>query len=321
MKGAISELLHDENLFRYRDFSEQNVEALVNDELFFSTPIFFNDPYDCLPFANSRIIMGEIIGNIQYGMNSYLEKLDTIDFYSANYFKTFWSKEESKNKILKRHQNIVFSALDSLRLLLRKNTKIISFSKKFDSMLMWSHYADNHKGFIAVYKKEDLLSSPRFDKNYNEIKNKILLEKVNYVKKQIDMTEEMKEYIRHEMLPNMGDIGKVDSRFSVRNLRTVLLEKAEEWAYEEEWRSIPRVPKIETESPLNYIRCKPSALILGSYCQGNNRERLVKICFEKHIKVYGIYLNELNPCFKLDVGKEGQLEIASIKYPYSYTGV
>ena len=65
------------------------------------------------------------------------------------------------------------------------NVKIICFSEVYDSMLMWSHYADNHKGFLLAYDINDLKNSKRFTVEEMSIDKKIRLEKVDYVTKQI----------------------------------------------------------------------------------------------------------------------------------------
>lgn len=41
---------------------------------------------------------------------------------------------------------IVYTAIDAVRTCLKKSSRVISFSEVYDSMLMWFHYEDYHKG-------------------------------------------------------------------------------------------------------------------------------------------------------------------------------
>ena len=59
-----------ECLYRYRSGDENSIQALIDDKLFFSTPAYFNDPYDNLIFADSRKIVTQIISNIISGMDN-----------------------------------------------------------------------------------------------------------------------------------------------------------------------------------------------------------------------------------------------------------
>lgn len=121
------------------------------------------------------------------------------------------------------------------------------------------------------------------------------------------------------MFDTMGDVPQVDSSLACAKIRQVITEKSKDWAYEKEWRLIPRIPKIETESPLSYIECKPMAVIIGSQCFGKNREKLVKICERIDVPVYGIFLKENDPKWRLELNDDGNLEVERHEYFY-YNG-
>ena len=81
---------------------------------------------------------------------------------------------------------------------------------------MWSHYADNHKGFVLVYDKKDLAEAKPYTKKEQLTFSKTKLEKVRYVDKQKDMTQAVLSYIRFNMLPNMGILNLVMENFQLR---------------------------------------------------------------------------------------------------------
>ncbi len=294
-----------------------NLNAITNNRLYFSNPLKFNDPYDNLLFANTSMIINEIIGSIVLGMNDYLRTRKGL-IPGPDLVEKIWNDNKSREAILNEHINIILSALDAIRLNLKKNARIICFSECYDSMLMWSHYAGNHSGFELVYDKNDLEKARKYDCDDCEIKSKTQLLPVQYVDRQTDMTEWAKEYIRHNMLANMGDVETIDASIPTEMIKIVISEKAKEWSYEKEWRLIPDSPSIEIESDLSYIVCRPLAVIIGSQCQGKDRKKLIKICRCESIPIYGIFLSETNPEFKLIVNDDGNTEIASDKYFFEH---
>lgn len=290
----------------------------MSNRLYFSVPNKFNDPYDNLIFANSAKIVGDILGRINTGMEDYLKKAKTNGMKWVQLMEFMWSNDISKEKMLQEHCKRIYSALDAVRTNIRCNSKVICFSERYDSMLMWSHYADYHRGFILVFKKEDLKQAERFDESNNAINAKTFLSSVRYVEAQIDMTDPIEEYIRNNMFETMGDVVQPDSTISSKMIREVILEKAKDWEYEREWRLVPRVPKLEKKSELHYIICRPIAVVVGSRCQGRQRERLIDICKKINVPIYGIYLSETSPQFRLTINEEGGMEIAEPEYLFIY---
>ena len=304
-------------LFRYRKADEKSIAALREDKLFFSKPEYFNDPYDNLIFANSIQIIGEILGNICLEMDKYLgsrkNQIRGIDVMEA-----IWNNKESKRITIDEHSNRIFSAIETVRINLKKNTKIICFSENNNSMLMWSHYADYHKGFLLVYEKTSIENAEKYNQKGEKIITKTKLVPVEYVDNQTDMTKPVLEYIRHNMLENMGDVETKDATIPPSVIRTVISEKSKEWSYEKEWRLIPRVPKIEVESELCYIKCKPLAVVVGSQCRGVEREEIISICKTKNIPIYGMFLDDSKAEFKLSINDNGCLDFATPNYVFLY---
>ena len=88
-KGFYSHL--DSCVFRYRSFNEDTISALQDDRLYFSSPINFNDPYDCLPFVDYEKVCAEVNRNIFVGMDAYLdrikESIPEVAFYVGEILK------------------------------------------------------------------------------------------------------------------------------------------------------------------------------------------------------------------------------------------
>lgn len=303
-------------LFRYRTVNEKNLEALKNDRLYYSTPNCFNDPYDNLIFVNTQTVLSKISGSINAGMDSFLEK-NTEKTPEIALFKNAWNDKQHRPQLLQRHCELISSALDAVRMNLRAYPRLICFSEEYDSMLMWSHYADYHKGYVLVYAKEDLISAVSYDSKGNLLSQKTRLEKVQYTDRQTDMTDEVLAYLRVNMLGGTVD-NRTDASINPIKLRKVLTEKSTEWQYEKEWRLIPRIPSIEKPSMFSYLICKPKAVIIGSKCHEEDRKRLIDICETMEIPVFGIFLSETEPSYRLLVNEDGNTVVSSPEFLWFY---
>ena len=96
-------------LFRYRSVNNNTISALREDKVFFSSPISFNDPYDCLPFADFRKIAGEVHHNLIDGMDRYLEKIKPIIPEAA--FLTYGNWNKRKDEMINEHLERIHSEL------------------------------------------------------------------------------------------------------------------------------------------------------------------------------------------------------------------
>ena len=112
------------------------------------------------------------------------------------------------------------------------NYRIFSLSQNNNSMLMWSHYADNHKGISIGYRFGDYFPH---GVGISEIKYN------NHLKRQVDLNDLSNRYTQH------------------------LLTKNEDWSYERESRIFTTKDKIYYEKfdYLNYDRVKIDAYIFS----------------------------------------------------------
>jgi hypothetical protein len=126
-------------LFKYQKINDNTKDNLTNNELFFSHPEDFNDPFD------SRI-------EVTY-------KGTKKDWY---YFASIINKDKKvinqkiNDKIIIEVDNGIFE-LDRTKNgklfgdRARNRFKICCFSDTNLSVLMWSHYADSHKGICLCF--------------------------------------------------------------------------------------------------------------------------------------------------------------------------
>lgn len=135
-------------LHKYYRIDERFKKLLENNEIWFSDPFDFNDPYDCNLVVDSNNTYEEIfnhLADIRVRREAELKKRGW-DLSDQHIEQTadYWSKNPDKLKeYLKNNQ------LSELQ-----NKGITCFSKSDDILLMWSHYADSHKGVCLTFDIE-----------------------------------------------------------------------------------------------------------------------------------------------------------------------
>ena len=153
----------------------------------------------------------------------------------------------------------------------RKLAKICSFSEVADSLLMWSHYADHHRGFCIEYDLESLGNSSHFFRTN--------LYPVLYSADLYDLSPFVE-----------GLAGGPETRGDFQPMRLLLamLTKFEGWRYENEWRLFQEEPGIVADgkkgAPI------PSKILLGERFDDSKGKDLLAICNEKKITVSRMHL-------------------------------
>lgn len=129
-------------IYKYTSF-ERFLQILDSGKIKFSNPSQFNDPFDC---------------NLTIDTNNTDEEI--ID-YVESLAKTRGLNNQQKETILKKYLNRqeLFQLTNDSVKKVKERFGITCFSSKNDSLLMWAHYADSHKG---VCLKFDLLNDPDF---------------------------------------------------------------------------------------------------------------------------------------------------------------
>lgn len=128
-----------QKVYKYLSFSEGSLAVLRNQTLKFSSFDGFNDPFDCiaeydveasLKYFQSNPELYKQIGDVK-GL-SPAKRLQSKGVVDAGI------KKQIESGAL--HNDVV------------KKVGILCLSHKDDNILMWSHYADNHKGFVVEFE-------------------------------------------------------------------------------------------------------------------------------------------------------------------------
>lgn len=150
-----------EHLYRYRalnGYSHEDVERiLAHGQIRFSSPEWFNDPFDCrLPPA---------IDGIEAEKGSWLEESYVPTTYPA------LARAERAQAVEKLMSSVDDLAIQHVQYTLRKlipNSGVLSLSETPDDIVIWSHYADSHRGVCLKFDRSKLKFVQVFEEHYGE---------------------------------------------------------------------------------------------------------------------------------------------------------
>lgn len=120
----------------------------------FSKPCCFNDIYDCeAPYKISNFSKNDFLA-------LYNNVFSSCDDVVKSKLKTGYNKARNGEYSDEEIEYVVKTIIDNCRKIMNETQRVLCLSKNKDSILMWSHYAQNHTGVVIG-----------FDKNYRFIKN------------------------------------------------------------------------------------------------------------------------------------------------------
>jgi len=142
-----------EHLYKFRSLATPELRQRVkpifsNAEIHFSRRKHFNDPFDCLPTVSTDFTKAELF--------AYLEDLSAIEKPALDARIRTQLNRESTNDFFngKRRDEII----GNLRRRIETTADepgIFSMAREVDHVLMWSHYADSHRGICLRFKATD----------------------------------------------------------------------------------------------------------------------------------------------------------------------
>ncbi|QRR07820.1 DUF2971 domain-containing protein [Burkholderia sp. MS455] len=262
-------------LFKYREANEYSIKNLVDDTVWLADPATFNDPYDCHHFINYDKLSNNFLRLMPQELRDRLpqDKLEEIE----NSISLAEDPNSAMIDILLRDVAPEKAAIMKAALLgamsamfekmgtdganrMKDGFKVCSFSERVDSTLMWSHYANYHKGFCIEYD----IKSVRPDDYVSRFMYPVI-----YSEHPFDAT------------PNMLQAGK--DGFNNLYLNLAGLIKSMDWGYEKEWRLIFANGVLDKAQP--WKMPLPKAVYIGSHISPDDQTRLTDICMSKGISI------------------------------------
>jgi len=230
-------------LYKYQPYNVQTLDNLKNQVLWFSKPAQFNDPFDCRVVPSSIGPLGErdwrqLFQQVrsaatQAGHSLPFERPDA-DFRAAVEHGLQKSFEENVSRF-QRHG-------------------VACFSARVDDLLLWSHYAEGHRGFCL-----------EFDTTYAPFRQ---ARPVQYA----------------EAFPtlNADEITEVFSRANPEPQMKFLFTKSRCWEYEQEW----RVTHPEGGTAYRFDPAALTAVYLGCEMEEVHQEVIARLLAGAPAHVY-----------------------------------
>lgn len=173
------------HLYKYRAFNTNSLSILINKKIWVAKPGSFNDPFDC-----------RIRFKIEKNSESFRKYLDRTERTTGN---------------LNNDHEMFQKGLREFREIEMQNLGVFSMSQINDNILMWSHYADQHKGFCIEFVR-----SP---------------DKGNWLGN-IEVTKPVHYDCNYPEVNPFDSDGNTDPSI----FEKMLFSKAKDWEYEREWR-------------------------------------------------------------------------------------
>lgn len=296
-----------ESLFHYRRCSEQSIEAFRENKLFFNTALNFNDPYDCLVFCDKKAIERDIdsIGSEETRafFSCLIKNPEMANFAPFQITPEFIAKiKESigngnvENRLLglndeywlaikKGIQTAISQNLESIVSYYQTQMPLVCLSEKYNNILMWAHYADNHKGFVVEYDPRSLQTRCGACPKGKDFKTcadwqETMLMPILYTNQRYDATG----YIIDSTLANLFASQGLPKLWRFRDCFAqykINIYKHHCWHYEKEWRL-----QLYNVNGKKEMKVKPVAIYLGCRIPKCYEDILVKYAKEQKIKVY-----------------------------------
>lgn len=262
-------------LFKYCRLNEYTLENLMSNSFYMATLKDLNDPYEFYPTVDFEI---QILLTIKEQMPIFKEMgihitqsdIDIIEASNDRYDK-FMEICLGKGYTLPtdkhQQQKEFYGNFDEMIQSLKRQMRFQSFSEKNHSTVMWSHYADCHKGICIEY-------------NPLSIGTNIPLLKVEYSNRRLDISE----------------IENLESKEFNKMIYEVMLLKAKDWQYEEEWRLIYHLYEQQTDDSvaITIPAPMPTAIYIGTHFDKNEdslRKNLYAFSEKNKIPIYKMHLD------------------------------
>ncbi len=227
----------------YKYLSPERIDVLENGCIRFTQPLELNDPFESLP-NTLKVAEQEYESFVSHHEQNFRLKVDPR---SDDFFPEFLSEQ--------------------FKILLSQNFLILSVSKNWNNLLMWSHYSDSHQGYVVGFDSEHEFFSP------DTGKNACGLREISYQDERAILNDGITEPIK----PNWAE--------------EILFTKSPDWRYEAEMRVIAK-PKnanktipVEDKSDICLFDFPPEAvqeIYLGCRSVDPLYEQVMRLWLEKY---------------------------------------
>jgi hypothetical protein len=320
------------SLFKFYAPTSNNIFDIKKQRLWLSHPSMFNDPFDCHAgydvSSYEKHSLLEHIKKVGFVDTAECESGFTEDDFNRIYNSSteyvygwrdvpeeYWSvmykisdskSEVFRSEIYKLKTKFENEAETKIKKLREVNIRIACFSElhsgnfpprnnDFECLIqMWSHYAENHKGFCVEYDMSAVNPSeilPLKHENFWDNQEEYMMERaklltvaglfpVIYTANRINIPKTKLQMIKLGENSELRHNSDIDAL-----LYKTFIVKSAKWNYEKEWRIIidgDICNYFENKLPFPYIK----KIYLGCKMEKHNINTIIEIADELNIEVY-----------------------------------
>jgi len=234
-------------LYKYRGFSVNSLRAITEAEIFYARPSSFNDPLDCDPTIEvdlDRVHLERLLYRLLLARRTDKEARDDVGYlrYLSSEYGDFRTEPDVENYLVRLLASAIKRELDREL----AHAGVLSLSATWKSGLMWSHYADEHRGICIEYDTRDQ-EHPK-------------LLPVNYRAPRAIKTSDLWRWKAKD------DAAAREAVFS-----SYFYAKSSEWRYEREWRD------LRENSGVAGLPFRITAILFGLRCDRSVITSIVKL--------------------------------------------
>lgn len=246
-------------LYKYREFGVRALRSLTEAEVHYAQPRTFNDPLDCDPTFDVDVGRATL-EKLYYRMllqrmdkSKAAEKVGYLRYMSTE-LGNYETDKEAEAYLMRMLARDIKGELDDEF----AQRGVLSLSATWSSALMWSHYADEHRGICVEYDTTDqahpylgpvIYSAPRAVKASDLVRWK----------------------------------GRDDESAKERVIQTYFYAKSAEWKYEKEWRD------VRDDSGVKELPFRITAIHFGLRCDIAVTSSMVRLLNDQpQIRLYSI---------------------------------
>lgn len=216
-----------------KDVAQRALSIIENCEIYLSSPSLFNDVFDCRPVIRCNLTDPELIQRfIETGKRSRPDiSVDEME-------RQVQMLIEDKKRDPREEQVAILAQKEFFEDIL-KPAGVYSVSTLGNDPLMWSHYADNHRGICLEFNGDS------------------------------GVMREAQEVIYSVIRPVIYMFDNTTSR--QKNMETALLTKSCHWRYEQEW----RIARMNGIGPAPFDPDDLTGVIFGAEVSSTVKESVI----------------------------------------------
>jgi Protein of unknown function (DUF2971) len=234
------------HLYKYRAFNTDTLGLLSSPMAYYSKPSTFNDPLDCSP----AILVDTSLPDLEWFVYELLKR-EGLDVESRMTQLRYCATETEDGEALAEdiETRYGYHLKGELQDWLTREFDaqgVLCLGEKWNSSLMWGHYADSHRGICIEYDSMDHGCQD--------------LRRVRYDRKRGVRVSDLREWQVNKSNEAHGRVRDA-----------LLAVKAPSWRYEREWRD------IHPGAGLHYSPFEITGIYFGLRCNIGVRTAIIKL--------------------------------------------